>query len=151
MPIPIRPRQDSNEDNSFVDYSFLTRQLPNIDRKRVTASNNDASALMKIWTDASNDGDQFVISADLGLSQRDITRLKTYGLLAGSSDKVSFTERGKKILTVMTLGEVNKFEKGKVEKSYLEIMASMDLRGKSGYRIPKFASSSSNTLRLDQN
>lgn len=150
MPIPIRPRHESNERNSYVDYSFLTRNLPAASKKTVTASNNDASALMKIWTDASSEGDQFTISSDLGLSQRDITRLKTYGLLAGSSEKVSFTERGKKILTVMALGEGNKFQKDTKEKSYLEIMASMDHRGKAGYRIPKFASSSSNNLRLNE-
>ena len=44
--------------------------------------------------------------------------------------------------------EGNKFEKGKKEKNYLEIMASMDKRGKDGYRIPKFCSSNSNNLNV---
>jgi len=150
MPIPIRPMQGPPEENNqFIDYSFLAKQVINNEKKKVTASNKDADLLMKIWLEAENKNDQFVISSDLGLSSRDIARLKTYGLVTGGSDGVKITERGKKVITVMALGEGNKLEKGKSEKSYLEIMASMDKRGKDGYRIPKFCSNTSNNLNVN--
>lgn len=149
MPIPIRPFENNTTDsNRFVDYSFLAKQIINNDKKKVTASNKDAELLMKIWLEAENKDNKFVISSDLNLSSRDIMRLKTYGLIAGSSNSLEITERGRKVITVMALGEGNKFEKGKKEKNYLEIMASMDKRGKDGYRIPKFCSSNSNNLNV---
>jgi hypothetical protein len=138
------------EKNTFLDYSFLAQQIPQINnnKKTVTASNNDATILMKIWLEAESRNDNYVISADLGLSSRDIMRLKTYGLITGGSSEVKITDRGRKVITVMALGEGNKFEKGKKNKDYLEILASMDKRGKEGYRIPKFCSSSSNNLDI---
>jgi hypothetical protein len=149
MPIPIRPFENNTLDNNrFVDYSFLAKQIVSNDKKKVTASNKDAELLMKIWLEAENKGEKFAISSNLNLSSRDIMRLKTYGLIAGNSNDLEITERGRKVITVMALGEGNKFEKGKKEKNYLEIMASMDKRGKDGYRIPKFCSSNSNSLNV---
>ena len=152
MPLPIAPigrgREPLQENNMFMDYSFLAKKVIESDKKKVTASNKDADLLMKIWLEAEAQGDKFVISSDLGLSSRDIMRLKTYGLLSGDSSSVALTERGRKVITVMALGEGNKFERGKSEKSYLEIMASMDKRGKDGYRIPKFCSNTSNNLNI---
>jgi len=150
MPIPIRPMQDPQENNRFVDYSFLAQEVIKSDekRKKITASNKDAEILMRIWLEAENNDDKFVISSDMGLSNRDIMRLKTYGLVSGDSSEVRITERGRQVITVMALGEGNKFEKGKSDKSYLEIMASMDKRGKEGYRIPKFCSNTSNNLNV---
>jgi hypothetical protein len=136
MPLPIAPIGPGNghpqENNMFVDYSFLAQKVVENDKIKVTASNKDADILMKIWLEAERKGGKFAVSSDLGLSSRDITRLK----------------RGKKVITVMALGEGNKFEKGRKEKNYLEIMASMDKRGKDGYRIPKFCSSTSNNLNV---
>jgi hypothetical protein len=149
MPVPIRPIQNSipgGENNNFLDYSFLAQQVTHNEKKKVTASNSDAEALMKIWLEADTKGGKYSISSDFGLSRREITRLKSYGLVAGSDDDLVITDRGRKVITVMALGEGNKFEKGKSEKNYLEILASMDKRGKDGYRIPKFCSNTSNNL-----
>jgi hypothetical protein len=153
MPLPIAPIGPGNgrpqENNRFVDYSFLAKKVIENDKKKVTASNKDADLLMKIWLEAENRGDKYVISSDLGLNNRDLMRLKTYGLIAGDSKELEITARGKKVITVMALGEGNKFEKGKTNKDYLEIMASMDKRGKDGYRIPKFCSNTSNNLNVN--
>jgi len=149
MPIPIKPINESQENNMYLDYSFLANQVVKNEKKVVTASNNDADLLMKIWLDAKNENNKYKISSDLGLTSRDIMRLKTYGLVKGSSnEEVEITERGKRVITVMALGEGNKFEKGKSDKNYLEILASMDKRGKDGYRLPKFCSNNSNNIDL---
>jgi len=150
MPVPIRPMNSHSpeESNMFVDYSFLLQQKPKTNKKQVVASNNDADILMRIWLEAETKNEDFVISSTLGLSSRDISRLKSYGLITGGSDSVQITDRGRKVITVMALGEGNKFEKGRSEKSYKEILASMDHRGKSGYRIPKFCSNNSNSLNI---
>jgi hypothetical protein len=149
MPIPIRPFQSPQENNDrYVDYSFLAQQFVKTEKRQVTASNKDAETLMKIWLEAESKGEKFIISSELGLSSHDITRLKTYGLIAGANEDLVITDRGRKVITVMALGEGNKFEKGKTDKNYLEILASMDKRGKSGYRIPKFCSNNSNSLNM---
>jgi hypothetical protein len=153
MPLPIAPIGPGNghpqENNMFVDYSFLAQKVIQTEKKKVTASNKDADLLMKIWLEAESKGGKFTVSSDLGLNSRDIMRLKTYGLIAGDSNELEITARGKKVITVMALGEGNKFEKGRKEKNYLEIMASMDKKGKDGYRIPKFCSNTSNNLNVN--
>ena len=152
MPLPIAPIGPGNghpqQNNLFIDYSFLAKKVVENDKKKVTASNKDADLLMKIWLEAESDNDKFIVSSQMGISSKDIMRLKTYGLVTGSSDEIRLTERGRKIITVMALGENNKFEKSKSDKSYLEILASMDKRGKEGYRIPKFCSNTSNNLNV---
>ena len=60
--------------------------------------------------------------------------MKTVGLIAGSGEEMKFTERGKRIIMTMALAEDSKFEKVKKDKSYHEILASMNKRGKAGYR-----------------
>ena len=70
------------------------------------------------------------------------------GFLTGGVDEVKLTRSGKIVITTMALGEVNSFAKAKQQKSYTEILASMDKRGKKGYRIPKYAANTSNNLKL---
>ena len=153
MPLPIAsigPGNGSPQENSlYVDYSFLAKKVIESDRKKVTASNKDADLLMKIWLEAESNNGKFLVSSGLGITSSDVMRLKTFGLVTGSSEEVQLTERGKKVITVMALGEGNNFEKGKSDKSYLEILASMDKRGKEGYRIPKFCSNTSNSLNVN--
>jgi len=153
MPLPIAPigpgRGSPQESNLFVDYSFLAQKVVESDKKKVTASNKDADLLMKIWLEAESRNGNLLVSSRLGITSRDVMRLKTFGLVTGSSDELQLTERGKKVITVMALGESNNFEKGKSDKSYLEILASMDKRGKDGYRIPKFCSNNSNSLNIN--
>ena len=142
MPIPIAPIGSGNghpqENNKFVDYSFLAQKIVETDKKKVTASNKDADLLMKIWLEAETKNGKILVSSRIGITSRDIMRLKTFGLITGNADELQLTERGRKVITVMALGEGNKFEKGKLDKNYLEITASMDKRGKEGYRIPKY-------------
>jgi len=70
------------------------------------------------------------------------------GLLTGGADTVKVTSRAKRVITVMALGEVNHFETTRQDKPYNEILAGLSKKNKPGYRIPKYAASSSNNLRL---
>ena len=149
MPVPIKFMPEKSKDYNYkVDYSFLANVIPEPSKdKKVLASNNDASLLFKIWhTSQKNDDDSY--SLDSSINSKDVLRLKTQGFLTGTSEKVKFTRRGKLVVTTMALGEPNKFGKEKKEKPYTEILASMDKRGKKGYRIPKFSSNTSNNIRL---
>jgi len=154
MPIPIRAIPDhtiEDKNNSGVDYSFLTNYFtakPS-NKKIVTASNQDASLLFEIWRkgEKAKNGDSIKV-ADCKINNQEILRLKTMGLITGGADTIKITERGKRVITVMALGEVNKFEKSKQNKPYNEILAGLSKKDKPGYRIPKFAASSSNNLRL---
>jgi len=148
MPIPIRPRSQQPEKNTYLDYSFLANHMP-AQKKVVTASDKDAEALMKIWLNAEQANGQYKITSSVELSSREIMRLKSQGFVTGSSSQVEFTDRGKKVITVMALGEGNNFQANRTDKSYIEILASMDHRGKSGYRTPKFAANNSNSLRVN--
>lgn len=139
MSIPIKPNDENNKYSAMdfkVDYSFLAKSLPEKSSKKiVTASDSDAKTLMEIWEKAEKDGAYFKISSKIDVSYRDIMRLKTNGLLTGTNDRVQLTERAKQVIKTMVLGENNAFLKSQKQKSYTEIMASMDKRGKKGYRI----------------
>jgi len=157
MPIPIMgiPDNDSGREdknnNSGVDYSFLTNffTAQPEGKKIVTASNKDASLLFEIWSQGKKgcDGESIRV-ADCDVDQKEILRLKTMGLITGGTDSVQITNRGKRVITVMALGEVNNFEKKRQDKTYNEILAGLSKKNKPGYRIPKYAASSSNSLRL---
>jgi len=140
MPVPIRPIPDSQrDDSSKIDFSFLTNLAPGDSlpkKKTVQASNNDASLLFKIWASSEKDPSNHTvkISKDMEITSRELMRLKTMGFLTGGAEEVTFTRKGKIIITTMALGETNKFEKSRQEKSYTEILASMSKRGKTGYR-----------------
>lgn len=159
MPIPIKPINDkssSYENNYINDYSFLANYSPisneNKDSKnsklKVHASNSDADILMRLWLDSEKNNNKLSFSGKSDLSQREISKLKSYGFIEGSSNEFELTEKGKRVITVMALGETNNFEKNRKNKNYLEILASMDKKDKKGYRIPKFASNNSNNLRI---
>lgn len=134
MPLPINP---SNSESKYqFDFSFL---LKNEEKKIVTASDKDATLLMKIWAGGQKLGDyKFTLSNNV-ISQRDFSILKANGLLVGDMSRCEFTNRAKKVITVMALGEDNSFLKKRKEKSYSEILASSDKKLKTGYRIPKTA------------
>ena len=148
MPVPINPAGrfvDHNEKReSGLDVSFLASILPEMEKEAangiVTASDNDAGVLMKIWLKADKLGkDTFKITPNLEISSGDVMRLKTRGLLTGKVDEVRMTPRAKTIVSTMALSESNMFLNEKKQKSYSEILASNDKRNKTGYRIPKFA------------
>ena len=151
MPVPISRLRDMPEENGkseksnfSMDYSFLTA-IPQ--QKRVEASNQDADTIMKIWSTGDFvSEDTYKVASD-AISQNDIKRLSSKGFVTCSGDTVKFTSKGKLIITTMTLGESNNFLKDKKQISYREIMASLDKRGKKGYRVPKFAS----TLDISNN
>ena len=149
MPVPIKPIPDKGEPRNISDYAFLLnvpKGLPS--KKKVQASNKDASLLFKIWAQGKKASEDSVKIKDLGISSRDIMRLKTMGFLTGGSEEVKFTKKGKIVITTMALGETSAFEKNKREKKYTEILASMNKKGKKGFRTPKFASCPSNLLNL---
>ena len=146
MPIPIKPIKDQDESShQYMDYSFLTNQPVN--KKIVEASNKDADIIMQIWAMGEKIGEnQYKVSSNV--SNTDIGRLKSNGFITSEGDIVSFTGRGKTIITTMTLGENNNFIKDQKQVSYKEILANMSKKGKPGYRIPKFASDNNNNLNL---
>ena len=158
MPIPIKP-SNSSESNMFVDYSFLGNLglesgfTPTPAPKNVvTASNKDADALYKLWESGINtttgEFDIEKTAANAQLSSREMTRLKTMGLITASSDKAQITERGRKVLVTMTLNEPNNFQLKAQKKPYNEILAGMDRKKKGGLRCAKFASDNTNHLNL---
>lgn len=153
MPTPIRLNKDSYEEkNMALDYSFLLDKIIPIEdnkRKTVIASNKDASLLFDIWSKSEKiNEDTFKVNTKQ-VDNKDIMRLKTQGFITGNTESLHFTSRGKTIIATMALGETNKFAKdADSEKSYTEILASMDKRNKKGYRVPKYAANTSNFLRL---
>lgn len=134
MPLPINKVTDTGsniESNYGLDLSFLVSKP--VEKKVVTASDKEAKILLDIWDKGEKKSKNFTLS-NFDVTQRDFMRLKVSGLVEGSSESFRITSRGKKIITVMTLGESNQFLKGKKEKSYTEILAS-NKKSKSGYRI----------------
>lgn len=138
MPVPISRIPDNKKDSlSSIDYSFLlTMPEP---KKTVLASNKDADLLFEIWSGGGS----------TNVAQKDVMRLKAMGFILTNNDgKVEFTKKGKVVITTMALGEESSFEKNSSPKKYTEILASMDKKNKTGYRIPKFATNNNNNLRL---
>jgi hypothetical protein len=151
MPVPIRLNRDCGENNKLeLDYSFLfQQQVQPTSKKTVIASNKDAELLYSLWERSETTGkDTFKINTASGISPKDILTLKARGFITGGVDELKFTQRGRVIVTTIALSEPNNFAKNAERKGYSEILASMDKRGKKGYRLPKYAANTSNFLRL---
>jgi len=146
----------------YVDYSFLGNlglessfmPTPAPSKNVVTASNKDADALYKLWESGKNNmTGEFDIEQTKELTQlsaRDITRLKTLGLITAHADKATITERGRKVLITMTLNEPNNFQLKAQKKPYNEILAGMDRKKKGGLRCASFATNNNNCLDLSK-
>ena len=142
MPIPIKLIKDkeNSEISSGMDYSFLLNQIKDVSntsknsKKQIYASNKDASLLYNIWCKSERNDKKLKINENI-VDKRDLMRLKTLGFLNVNNNEVEFTKKGKVIITTMSLAEENSFEKKRQNKSYSEILASMDKRGKKGYRM----------------
>jgi hypothetical protein len=143
MPVPIRPLNDSSvpkpvseSSNHFMDYSFLAdvefATYSPTSKKFVTATNKDAAALYDLWEKGTHvEGERYKLEKDAstettGLSSREIARLKTMGFIQEEGSRLSFTEKGKKLIVTMTLSEPNKFELQAERKPYNEILAKME-------------------------
>ena len=148
MPVPIQlisPNMKSdNEDNTFMDYNALLNaisgqkeKIEKTSSKKVFANDKDAKTLVDLWLNGEKDDNNLYTVKNA--KSDDIERLKSRGFITEKNNKIYFTNKGSVVLTVMTLGENNKFMKNAKEKKYTEILASMDKRGKPGYRIPKFS------------
>lgn len=153
MPLPIQKMHDSNDrtnetdksagnSNFYLDYSLLLNGIPKTDKKVVTASNEDADLLIRFWSTADKVGEDVYKVNNSKASNDDILRLKAHGFLTGGTDEVKFTGKAKAVITTMVLGESNALQKQQKKKNYTEIMASMSIKGKTGYRVPKFAANS---------
>ena len=149
MPIPIKSIPDKMVEKEYtVDYSFLFNALEKTSNKKVVmASNRDADLLYQIWLQSEKKEDG-TIKVGTDINPKDIMRLKANGFVDGDTENIQFTRKGKTVITTMTLAEPNNFAKHKQRKDYNEILASMDKRGKQGYRIPKYASNNTNSLNL---
>lgn len=151
MPLPIQKVYDrmSGEGNFYMDYSTLIPIIPE-KKKIVVASDQDAELLIKLWAASEKLADDVYQIKNSGISSGDVLRLKAHGFLTGGSEEVKFTGKAKAIITTMVLGEGNKFQKQQKKKSYTEIVASMNLKGKKGYRMPTYAANS-NLIRVVKN
>lgn len=138
MPIPII-NKDKGESKYNMDFSFLSSEPI---QKTASSSDKDAELLMKIWT-RSNRLKDYTYKVSSELSSGDFARLKNNGFVSGEINNCVITNRGKKIITVMTLGEGNAYLKTQKKKSYTEILASNNKKNKNGYRMPKTASEES--------
>lgn len=152
MPLPIRSVKDNEENRDYngliMDYSFLANLQSESNKKIVEASNHDADTIVEIWTKGEKVADNKYNIAKSKIEQKDLLSLKSKGLISSNGDEVTFTSRGRTVITTMALGENNAFLKSQNKKSYKEILASMSKKGKSGYRTPKFSSSASNNLNV---
>jgi len=160
MPIPINLNNSNSDGNHYVDYSFLENlglessftPAPAAPKNVVTASNQDAASLYKLWERSDNslagEFDLNKIKESTDLSARDITRLKTMGFISESSNKVKITERSRKVLVTMTLSEPNNFQLKAQKKPYNEILAGMDRKKKGGLRCASYATNNNNCLDL---
>ena len=139
MPIPIQlvngPTEKIKSDG-LLDISFLSNYMPReASSTSYGVSDSDADNVMKIWLNAKKiDNETFEIKS-MDMDNQTIIRLKSRGLISGGTDNIKFTSRGKGIVKTMSLGESNNFLSKRKEKSYTEILASMDKRGKKGYRM----------------
>ena len=143
MPIPIKPVNDKTDKN-LIDYSWLFSKIPGVtekdEKKESQPVDKDANLLMEVWTHAEKKSENnYRLNKEVKITSKDITRLKLRGLIEGSSDEIRFTGKGKAIIGTMALGENNNFLKNQKQKTYTEILASMDKRGKKGFRLPKFS------------
>lgn len=147
MPIPIM--LNKNPDGNSVqpiDYSFLMQSL-NTPNRSVTAGNAEASMIYKMWEVGGNKNRNSIkITSDMGISDVDIQKLKDRGFIAGSKDDMKLTSRGRSVIVTMILAEPNRFSEASKKKSYTEILASTNAKGK--IRMPKFASNQDNNIRL---
>jgi hypothetical protein len=148
MPLPIGlvGEKSVKPEHTMLDISFLASYAPTIveaDKGSTTYADKDADDLMKIWLHAEKvDNETFIVNEGTKLDNKDILRLKARGLISGGSDKIKFTTKAKNVIKTMALGESNRFLEVKKNKSYSEILASMDKRNKPGYRVPKYSSTS---------
>lgn len=134
MTLPINYDKISQMDLSFLlDTTSSGIRLNDTDKKTVTASDKDAELLLNVWKKASRIREKTYKLSEI--SNQDFSRLKSGGFVIGDSHACQLTPRGQKIIKVMTLGETNAFLKNQKSKSYTEIMASTNKRGKKGYRI----------------
>ena len=66
-----------------------------------------------------------------------------------ATEEVKLTNKAKAVITTMALGENNAFTKMQKKKSYTEIIASMDKRGKKGFRMAKVYDGKENLINLN--
>ena len=146
MPIPIKRHDSFDSSSSSIDFSSLITNIGNpndigsadlMGRMQLTASNRDADLLLDLWKNSNCENEKLSPKPEYQVDNSDIIRLKTNGLITGDVASINLTKRGKKVITVMLLGEPNNFEQKKQKKNYHEILASMNKKGKTGYRIPK--------------
>ena len=141
MPVPIVPvnvKNDyKNENQKPLELSFLSNYMPKeASYRSYMVSDTDAENIMKIWLKAKKiDKDTFEVKSISDIDNNIILRLKSRGLISGSTEKVKLTAKGRSVIKTMSLGESNNFLKKRKEKSYTEILANMDKKGKQGYRI----------------
>ncbi len=137
MPIPLNYNKEIKSDYSFLLNldSLGGAVIQDSVHKKVTASDRDADLLMKVWKRALQIRDKTYKISSGEVTQQDFIRLKSGGFVSGDMHSCQLTARGQGVIKVMALGESNAFLKNQKSKSYTEIMASTNKKGKKGFRI----------------
>jgi len=141
MPVPIipvgnppkeeKPIYDAEGIYSGIDFKMLGDIVHAENSKRsIKLSDNEASLLFRVWRESRTvDGDALDVADTV--SNSDILRLKTLGLVSGSDTRrVKFTDRAKTVINTLVLNEENSFESMRVHKPYSAIMADNHNKGK---------------------
>jgi hypothetical protein len=141
MPVPITPignqppaaddsGSHSEDFHSGIDFAHLGEIVKTESSKRaVKLSDSEASLLFKVWRESGSSSDETLEIPDT-VSNSDILRLKTLGLVAGGDvRRVKFTERARQVIKTIVLNEENTFESMRVHKPYNQILAENAKKG----------------------
>jgi hypothetical protein len=107
-------------DFDFNPKNLLDYLFPNLATNGVILTDDEASALYRIWNDSPPGS--FKFRTPMSVDKRSLTALKSKGYITGYGDALELTERGRKVLVEMVTNEPNAFEK-KSEISYSKIQS----------------------------
>jgi len=116
-----------------IDIGMLSNLMPAPAKDNKKVSSNDASLLFRFWKNA-DEGEPDSYEVPKCFSNSDVLRLKSMGFLAGDTDVVKLTSRGKEVIKNIVLNEENAYESTRVHKPYTEILAEMDRSRKAGIK-----------------
>jgi len=116
-----------------IDIGMLSGLMPKPAKDNKKVSSSDAGLLFRFWKNA-DEGELDSYTVPKCFSNGDVLRLKTMGFLAGDTDVVKLTSRGKEVIKNIVLNEENAYESTRVHKPYTEILAEMDKARKAGIK-----------------
>lgn len=124
MPTPIHPTGGSGISFLPTLSPDIVKDLELLSTKTAGSSIGDAEAdiLIDLWNNGKKTG-KHKYSIPNGFSARNISRLKTSGLIVVDGSNVEFTSKASNIIKTMVLAEQNSFFKKRQKKPYSMILA----------------------------